>query len=305
MSIKTRSETIFSAQRDDNLCLVFKGLSEKKFLSVPVFTKGKDKKKWLSFIDMSDIVRHVCQHFGQEKMSPEHDFWKLAKEEDEFQKLCVDDVMKFPTKENRYHPITADYSLFSVVESMARDPHAHHIPILDNMLDRHLVSIITQSQLVKFVYDNLSLLGSRKDLLIKNMHGLTSEVITVPSTMLAIDAFKLMDEKNISGLGVVNESGQLIDTLSTRDLKGMATDGSLFWKLYRPVSGFLDYIKRDPSTIRPRHTLFCIKDDTFESVLTKIYTNQVHRIFIVDHTDSRKPIGVISLGDLLRQLLPF
>ncbi|EFA85165.1 cystathionine-beta-synthase domain-containing protein [Heterostelium album PN500] len=318
MSIKTRDEIIFSAQRDDNLCKVFKGLSDKRFMSVPVFLttdllinlfvyKQKDKKKWISFLGLFDIVKYVNEHFGKEKMSLEHDFWKMTNESEAFQKLKVNDVMSFPTRENKFHPITQDYSLFSVVEIMARDPHAHHIAILDDMKNRHLVSILTQSQLIKFVYEHLSLLGAKKDLLIKNMRGLCSEadVVSVPMTMLTIDAFKVMEDHNVTGLAVLSESGQLVDTLSIRDLKGMATDGSLFWKLYRPVSEFLEFLKKDAKTLRPRHAIFCIKDETFESALTKIYTNQVHRIFVVDSSESRKPISVISLGDLLLQLLPF
>ncbi|GAM22994.1 hypothetical protein SAMD00019534_061690 [Acytostelium subglobosum LB1] len=305
MSIKTRDEIIFSAQRDDNLCKVFKGLCDKKFLSVPVFTQG-DRKKWLSFIDIFDIVKYVNHHFGKEKMSPEHDFWKLSQESEQFQGLRVDDVMSFPTKENKFHPITQDYSLLSVVEIMARDQHAHHIPILNNMKERHLVSILTMSQMVKYVHDNLQYLGTKKDLLVSEMRGLCNDgdIVTVPTTMITIDAFKLMEEKNISGLAVVDDKGVLVDTLSTRDLKAMATDGSLFWKLYRPVSAFLDFIKKDANTIRPRHAIFALKTDTFESVLNKIFTNEVHRIFIVDHADTKKPIGVVSLGDLLLQILP-
>eukprot|EP01132_Coremiostelium_polycephalum_P005868 gene5868-7300_t len=304
MSIKTRDEIIFSAQRDDNLALVFKGLSERRFLSVPVFTQT-DRKRWFGFIDLSDIVRYVCSHFEKEKMSTQQDFWKLSQESESFKKLRVDDVMTYPhTRENKFHPITQDYSLYTVFEIFARNPHIHRIPILDDMNNRHLVSILTQSQLIKFVYENIDLLGSKKDLLVKNMVGINTNVLTVPSSTIAIDAFKLIEEKNVSGIGIVNGQGHLIDTLSVRDLKGMATDGSLFWKLYKPVSEFLDFIKNDPVTLRPRNTQFVLNTDTFESVLSKIYTNQIHRIFIIDSMDSKKPIGVISLGDLLLQLFP-
>ncbi|GAM23117.1 hypothetical protein SAMD00019534_062920, partial [Acytostelium subglobosum LB1] len=262
-------------------------------------------KRWISFIDLFDIVKYVNHHFGAEKMSPEQDFWKLVQESEQFQQLKVNDIMAFPSKENKFHPITSEFSLFSVLEIMARDCHAHHIPILDNMRSRHLVSMLTQSQLIRFIYENISLLGTKKDLMIKNMKGLpdTSHVVTIQSTAMAIDAFKLMEEKNITGLAVVNESGNLIDTLSTKDLQGMATDGSLFWKLYRPVKQFLDYIKNDPKTVRPHHCVHVLRDETFETALTKIHTNQVHRIFVVDSNDSRRPIGVISMGDLLLQLL--
>ncbi|EGG17276.1 cystathionine-beta-synthase domain-containing protein [Cavenderia fasciculata] len=306
MSVKTREEIIYSAQRDDNLCLVFKGLATKRFLSVPVFTQG-EKHKWLSFIDLSDIVSYVTQNFTEAKMKESElkGFWHLADEEEAFKKLKVNDVMPFPTKENKFHPITSDYSLFSVVEIMARDPHAHHIAVLDNMTDRKLLSILTNSQIINFIYSHINLLGSKKDLLIKDFRGLGSEVLTIQESSLAIDAFKLMHDKQVSGLAIVNAQGSLVDTISTRDLKGMATDGSLFWRLYKPVSDFIEYLKNDRTTLRPRNPVFCLEDETFESILTKLYTNQIHRIFVVDSVSSQKPIKVISIGDLLLQVLPF
>ncbi|KYQ90477.1 CBS (cystathionine-beta-synthase) domain-containing protein [Tieghemostelium lacteum] len=304
MNIRTRDEIIFSANKSDKLHFVFKGLCERRFLSVPVFQKT-DKKKWYGFVDLSDIVHYVTTNFGTEKFSMEKDFWKLTSEEEKFKALTVKDVISSPfTKANKYNPITQNYSLYSAFEIFARDPNVHRIPILDNMHNRHLLSILTQSQLIKYVYDNLPLLGLKKDLLVKNFQGVNRDVITVKDDVLAIDAFKILDQKGISGLGILNQKGQLIDTLSVRDLKGMAFDGSLFWKLYKPVGQFLEYIKNDQTTLRPRNAVWALETDTFETVLTKIYTNQIHRIFIVDNFESKKPIAVIALYDLLNQLFP-
>jgi len=305
MSIKTRDEIIFSCERTDNLTQVFKGLINHRFLSVPVFQQT-DKKRWYGFVDLFDIVRYVTSHFGSEKMALEQDFWKLSEAEEKFKSLTVNDVIRGSSikKEKKYCPITQQYTLYSAFEIFARDPNIHRIPILDNNSNRHLLSILTQSQLINFVYENLPLLGSKKDLLVKNMIGIENQVITCKSSVLAIDAFKLIEENNINGIGIVNDAGQLIDTLSVRDLKGISADGALFWKLYKPVEEFLEFLKNDLTTLRPRNAMYVYGNDTFETVLTKIYTNQIHRIFIVDSFDSKKPIGVISLSDLLLQLFP-
>ncbi|EGC35571.1 hypothetical protein DICPUDRAFT_78725 [Dictyostelium purpureum] len=303
MSIKTRDEIIFSCERTDNLTKVFKGLIERGFLSVPVFQQT-DKKKWYGFIDLLDIVRHVTTHFGKEKMSIEQDFWKLSEEEEKFKTLTVNDDIHTPNQIDLTQ-ITQNYSLFSAFEIFARDPMVHRIPILDNMVNRHLVSILTQSQLIKFVYENLPLLGSKKDLLVKNMTGISmGNVITVESSTLAIDAFKILENKDVNGIAVVDGNGALIDNLSARDLKAIATDGAFFWKLYKPVEEFLGYLKTDSVTVRPRHAQFILESDTFETALTKIFTNSIHRLFIVDSLETKKPIGVISLSDLLLQLFP-
>lgn len=52
------------------------------------------------------------------------------------------------------------------------------------------------------------------------MHsGLCDGLLTVKDTQRAIDAFRIMAEKHVSGLAVVNNRGALVDVISARDLR--------------------------------------------------------------------------------------
>lgn len=54
-----------------------------------------------------------------------------------------------------------------------------------------------------------------KDKSIKEMHdGLCREVFSLKEDQRAIDGFKLMIEKRVSGIALVDGSGTLVDTLS-------------------------------------------------------------------------------------------
>jgi CBS domain-containing protein len=128
-------------------------------------------------------------------------------------------------------------------------------------------------------------------------------VISVVGDELALAAFQRMVEHNVSGLAVLGANGKLIETISIRDLKAIQNDGRMFWRLNQTVVHFLEKIKKDAEekTKRPR-TLVTIKiDDTLEHIITKLVENKVHRIFVVN--DDHQPIGVISLKDVLFQVV--
>jgi hypothetical protein len=61
--------------------------------------------------------------------------------------------------------------------------------------------------------------------------------VEVGETNLALSAFKLMVQNNVSGLAVVNQAGQLTDTISVRDLRGMGVSAQEWTTLSRNVQG--------------------------------------------------------------------
>jgi predicted transcriptional regulator len=57
------------------------------------------------------------------------------------------------------------------------------------------------------------------DTRVREMHAsLCDQLICVKDNARAIDAFRLMAEKHINGLAVVNNDGCLVDVISARDV---------------------------------------------------------------------------------------
>ena len=54
---------------------------------------------------------------------------------------------------------------------------------------------------------------------------------------MALTAFKLMVTHNVSGLAVVNAAGELVDTISVRDLRGMGATAENWTNLWSSVVG--------------------------------------------------------------------
>jgi len=303
-SIWTRESKIFFAMRNDKITDVFKGLILHNFSSCPVLQKTKNK--WYGFLDIHNIVKFIVHHFGEATLAGHTDVMKLLDETENFKDLQVNDLMKNPMGIlTPYHPMYTGYSLFSAYEVMARS-NLHRLAIVDK--DRKLVSVITQSQLVEFAFRNITLLGAKRSKLVKDMPYNLHEVYHVKPNDLALKAFSVMSENNVTGIAVLDDNGILVDQISMRDLKAMAPDGKLFWRLYKPVSDYLNNVKRsrtDPHSLeRPNHIITVTPNDTLETVMGLIVNNRIHRVWVVDSVSHQKPIGVISLRDIMLEVIP-
>jgi len=296
--LRVPQNTVFIAERTDKIIDVFKGLVKHNFLSVPVLQKTG--RKWYGFVDMADIVTYVVDIFGAAKLQTSQDYWALFEKEEAFRNKTVNDFVKHPlSRRNPFHPVKTGYSLFYVMESLAREHDLHRVPIIDD--DRQLMNMITQSQVVKFLYENLDKLGAKAKKPVSMMKDAMKDVVMVSETAPAMDAFSKMVKENVSGVAVVDEAGKLKGALSVRDLKGVAPDAALFWRLYQPTRDFLSKLNKEHSDTRPRSPQFCSTEDDLEFVITKLAEHKIHRVFVVDA--HHKPIGIVSLKDVLMEIM--
>jgi len=302
-TVWTKESKIFFAMRNDKVKDVFKGMIDHNFMSCPVLQKTKNK--WYAFIDLADIVKFIITKFpDQSSLESETDIHALLERSKDFRECLVNEISKNPLGiRTPYHPITRGYSLFAAFEILAREPSLHRIPIVDNQ--RHLVSILTQSQLVEYTWRNIELLGTAKRVkMVGEMGYNLHEVVSIKTTDVTMQAFNLMIEKNITGVAVVNNHGQLVDQISLRDLKAVAPDGRLFARLYKPAEVFLNHLKTESKFDRPKEVVFCTKNNTLEQVMRMLVHNHIHRVFVVDSEANKKPIGIITLRDVLLEVIP-
>jgi len=249
---------------------------------------------------MADIVHFVVETMGAAKLQNSEDFWSMFDKEEEFRHKTVNDLMSHPlTRRNPFHPVKTGYSLYHVIETLARESDLHRVPIVDN--DRQLMNLITQTQVGMFLVGNIESIGPKLNKPLRLMADAIKPVHKVMDTQPAIDGFSLMVKENISGIAVVNDAGVLRGALSVRDLKAVAPDAALFWRLYQPTGTFLSKLNREYGEERPTRPQYCSPDDTLEAALKVLVYNKIHRVFIVD--DERKPIGVFSMKDLLLELI--
>lgn len=295
---------LYICKRDTNLIDCFKGLVNHNITSAPVMTK--QGQKFFNFVETLDIVNFVVDHFKNAggTWTDSKNFWHLMKEEDKFAKLTVDDVTKWPLTRKRIDslPLPKNYSLLLASEFMLKETNLHRLAVVDSIGHRKLISVITQSRVVKFLYENLSALGDRKNRTVAEFPNVLHAVSVINMHAQAYDGFLLMAKNEYTGLPVVDDNGFLVGTMSSRDVKGMATDGSLFWRLYQRVWEFLDRVRHDYPT-GPAGPLYCKKTDTLEMVMKVIMEHNIHRLPIVESDADKKVIGIVALRDVLRAAL--
>jgi len=299
--MKPASNVVLVAQRTDMLSEVWKGMVRNNFLSCPVLQKTK--QRYYGYIDLHDIVSFIIKKFEISKLETSKDYWKLMEADKEFLTMTVGQVIANPIMmKNPYHPIHLGFSLFSAIELLAKVPTLHRIPIIDN--ERQLKSILTQSQVIDYLVANIDSIGSIRTKPVSMMEAGNQKVFHVAPNLSALEAFKYMVDSNVTGLAVCDTDGKLMDAISLKDLKVISTDGRMFWRLYQTVEALLTHLRKETKDFsRPQNLIYVLPTQTFEDVLRAMCANHIHRVFVVDNASSMKPTGVITMKDILKEVI--
>jgi CBS domain-containing protein len=280
---------------------VFKKLVVEGFLGAPVLNRND---KYIGFIDMLDLVNFSTNLFGGGQYERSKSGWQsFLDEEKRFKETTVREVMKrrplLPRVPDGTYPVMQGFSLFHPYEVLARTG-LRRVAVTDDK--SNIVGLVTQSMLISLVGQNKSRLGAILGLKVRDFEKhLVSQFVVVKETDKAIDAFRLMAEKNVSGVAVVNSDGILVDTLSIRDLRGIGVDAERFHRLFYEVSFFKELTRAEFKKQTPAQPLTCTRDNSYNQVMNYMNDGNIHRIFIVE-LDERKrprPVGVISQRDML------
>jgi len=267
-------------------------------LSIPVLNQ---KQKYYGVLEMFDLVEFVTSLFDNIHSLKFLDLEKLLSSEKNFLHATVRDVVKSPlSKQNPFKPIGKGYSLFTAWETLALSG-IHRIPVVSETDE--ICDIITQSMLIDFLWQNIEKIGELSDLSVNDFKSPESEIFSsVKASSRALTAFREMVKTGKSGLAVTDDDGKLIDNISVRDLRGIHTDPTVFYRLWSNVADYKAVLKAEFPDKTPSQLVYATPTDTFYSVVEKMATLHIHRIYVVDK-QSLVPIRVITQTDILREVL--
>eukprot|EP00052_Salpingoeca_macrocollata_P004327 m.40689 g.40689 ORF g.40689 m.40689 type:complete len:339 (-) comp14141_c0_seq1:32-1048(-) len=295
------SATIFVCEREDNVLDVFKGMVKHRFLSVPVLSKTEHK--FFGSVDMADIVTHVVKKFNKEDLRGEEKFWQQMTEANSFKDVKVKDIIRHPVSyANPYKPVEKGYSMMYACELLAREKELHRLPVVDE--NHKIINLITQSKVVEFMNANKDLLGEFANKPLAKCPSTLKPVVSVNKNTPAIDAFSKMLEQHVSGVALVDDVGTLVGGLSLRDLKVMGTGLQSFWRMYGTAENFEKWLRTDEEARGgKRKLLYVLPSATVGEVLSLLNEHKSHRFIIVESEKKLRPTGVVSLKDILVELL--
>lgn len=186
------------------------------------------------------------------------------------------------------------------------------LPVVD-IAEGKIENIITQSAVVHMLAECIGLhwfenWGTKKlsELGLPMMKH--EQVIKVYEDEPVLQAFKLMREKGIGGLPVVDRSGKkAIGNISIRDVQFLLTapeiyknDSSITAKNFlTAVRSYLE--KHQETSPMLRGIVTCRRDDTIKEVILKLDSEKIQRIYVVGKDGNLE--GLITLRDIISKLV--
>jgi len=282
---------IICFSKTDPLATVFQGLAEHQILSAPVYDPVHRSHN--AFVDMVDIVSFLVNEFSEQEIT---DLQALKS----FKYAKCGNVADLSGRDP-YLPVEAMAPLLTAITKMVKW-RVHRIPVIDS--EGELQTVITQSHIVKFLYQNMYMFGTLPIQTVGDLKMFHAPVITISTEKKGFEAFKTMHDHRVSAVAVVDNDGKLIGNISVSDLKTIGFDGAKLARLYYPVSQFLKLLAKDRSDMVWAEEPICVSAQSqFREVVGKLVQSRIHRVYLADASGA--PTGVITQHEVLAALLKF
>ncbi|XP_064410693.1 5'-AMP-activated protein kinase subunit gamma-2 isoform X2 [Latimeria chalumnae] len=193
--------------------------------------------------------------------------------------------------------ISPDASLFDAVYSLIKNK-IHRLPVIDPVSGNALY-ILTHKRILKFLQLFISEMPKPAFMKKKNLGelgiGTYHNIAFIHPDTPIIKALNIFVERRISALPVVDESGKVVDIYSKFDVINLAAE-----KTYNNLDITVTQALRHRSQYF-EGVVKCNKLETLETIVDRIVKAEVHRLVVVNETDSI--VGIISLSDILQALV--
>lgn len=189
--------------------------------------------------------------------------------------------------------------LSAAMEPMSKGVHRVLVKLHDKGPGgKHLYKVLTQSDVVGWLSRRAGehqASGCSPDLS-KGLEELQvykegAQVLTVPCTATALEAFRKLEVRDHFCAPVVDENGVIVTQISASDLRGLQE-----YDLPKLTTNVLDYLRFRRGG-KLTHPVTCGKGATLQSAMLQLAAARVHQLWIVD--SAQKAIGVVSLTDVV------
>lgn len=256
-----------------------------RILSCPISNSSQAAETY-GFLDVFDLLSYLLDLWDENQESDIDNIKELG---DKFLNHTITDLID-RSDNDVYAAVIAGEHADRIVRLFGLG--VHRVAMLD--LAGNLTNILSQSDVVKYINDNVNLLGDSANKTIKELNMVSMDkLVAAESSQTVISAFKLLASNLISAVPIVDENGTLSGTLSVSDLKLLKDD----------LSPLLLSVSQYKSKQETMPDIVCTTDTTLRSVVEMLASTGVHRVWVVD--ENRKPISVISITNVCEFLSRF
>lgn len=270
---------------------VWKILCSAGIYCVPVIEDGKA----LGLIDWNDVVCGLCEALDEadiESLINSRDLVDPKKLVQKYFSLKAVSIIN-KSERNEYKPIQANSTLYDGMQCLISG--TKRLPVVDE--NDKIVAIVSPSIIVKYLTHFLNEECFQKLKETKISEVSIKSVTSIDCDVVLLVALQSLNNSGAASLAILEE-GDLISTFSLKDLRGIACIDD-FDKLFTTVGEYITEIRRkSPKARFP--AIHCFIESPIESAMLRLSATGIHRLFVIENSgDSKKPVGVISLRDIL------
>jgi len=260
-------------------------LSDNNILSVPVLKRSDGRVECIGFVSTLDLMLFLLDSIEKFLSGGQPNMDALTTT------LQMTDVSAILDQKDAWARFAVSDSLLKTLGQFSKD--VHRAPVWSDV-GKDLVGIITQSDVVRFLnaYKMDESLQFAMNSKVSEL-GYTSELFTASAKESVFNILKMMRDKKMIALPLVNSKQEIVGCLSATDVRSLTV---VHWpRVFDDAQDFLRTFH--PSSLSP---VTVSEESTFSEVLGKMESNKVHRLFVTD--DSSHPIGVVTMTDVMRWL---
>mmetsp|Transcript_53902 Transcript_53902/g.63031 ORF Transcript_53902/g.63031 Transcript_53902/m.63031 type:complete len:340 (+) Transcript_53902:141-1160(+) len=277
--------------------------------SAPVWDKPTEK--YIGFFETRDVLGAVVSAIRTVQDMKKHEDKSLNSDDeaeafdqavtDSFKKIDGINGLRATIKslaaKNAFVPFHPESPLIELCPHLWGTGN-HRVPILDKeFVDGKCINIISRTDLVRFLSSNLRDNPNMNEKINESTLKYRREVVKVVDETSALEAFELIDSKNLSGIAIVDDEGHLVGNSSASDIKCAISDKGREASLDMDILSYLACVRQaNLSTRFPSAHIY--EDATIGQVINKMAKTGYHRIFVADK--DKLPVGVISVGDIIQ-----
>jgi len=274
-------------------------LSDNHILSAPVRDVDQpDDAPWdsmyIGILDMIGVVFHMLQVLDADES--QGDFKEDISQVERFRNTSVKEAISY----SRFGPfIPVDMDAGNLLDCMLLAGHhgVRRIPVVKTP-GGGLTNIITQSALVQTLSANLSRFTSVGGKTLRDLgRGKAGRLFTVNINQPLREAFRLIRDKDISAVPVVQDDGRICGNISARDVRLIVSSSKIYKLLDMSIKAYLDVVTAG----KENKAVVCGPDDTMEDVIRSLVESRIHRIYVVDGND--RPLRVVTLRNILKKFV--
>jgi len=283
-------------------------ITENNILCVPV--QLKNKKDIVGMVDVNDIVSYILSLVNnavvKNSNSPNSSPTPAQANPSYYEKLkaastkfSLQTVSKAIDASNRDHHCTVfgGAPLIQLLEIFGRG--LHRVSVYDED-ETKITKLVSQSDVIRYIIENQNTKEIMKPLLSKTLDEVAmndpelnfgrESPLTVLESDIAIEAYTRANNSRISAVGVLDHNGDLIGNFSASDIKGL--NSKSLTDLSLPIKDFFEKHKSN-------NIITVTVNSTLLEVIEKCNTNMIHRVWVVEKENLLKPLGVITLTDIM------